>query len=97
MRKIVFILAMLISSITNAQEVINLVKQMKCSNAQFIMNEFAEKFGESPVWVGKTANGTHITLLVNKDKKTWTLLEYDASIACVLGVGEGGSDPNFST
>ena len=91
-------LAMLFSSLSlQAQEVVNLVKQMKCSNAQFVMNEFTQKWGETPIWVGKTANGTHITLLVNREKKTWTMVEYDAALACVIGVGEGGSSPDIGS
>jgi hypothetical protein len=97
MRKLLFAFALLISGATGAQEVIRLVKQLKCSDAQFVMNEFTQNYGESPVWVGKTDHNTHVTLLVNKDKKTWTMLEYDAKIACVLAVGEGGSNPDFGT
>ena len=95
MRKMFIMFVLMISSTTYAQEVVNLVKEMKCSNAQYVMNEFSQKWGEFPIWVGKTANGSYITLLVNKEKKTWTVLEYDSSIACVLGVGEGGSDPRI--
>lgn len=91
MKKFAFILALLFSSVSQAQEVVDLVKKMKCSNAQFVMNEFTTRYQESPLWVSKTVSGTYITLLVNKEKKTWTLVEYDANIACVIGVGEGGS------
>jgi hypothetical protein len=34
-------------------------------------------------------------LLVNREKKTWTILEYNVKIACVLGVGQGGSPPDI--
>jgi len=95
-RKLVFLIA-LFSSMLYAQEVIHLTKEMKCSNADFIMSEFTLKYGESPIWVGKTDRGTHITLLVNKTKKTWTVVEYDARLACVLGVGEGGSNPDLGS
>jgi len=95
MRKLLFMLAAMFASISQAQEVINLTKQLKCSDAQFVMNEFTQKWGESPVWVGKTDNGTNILLLVNREKKTWTILEYNVKIACVLGVGQGGSPPDL--
>jgi hypothetical protein len=45
--------------------------------------------------VGKTTNGTHVTLMVNKEKGTWTMVEYDAAIACVLGAGETSSRPEI--
>jgi hypothetical protein len=91
MKNIVLALA-LVCGAAHGQEVIDLVKQMKCSNADFVMNEFAVKFQEKPIWVSKTVNGTHIALVMNKEKKTWTLIEYDASVACIIGAGEGGSN-----
>ena len=82
----------LASSIANAQEVIELNKPLKCGNAQFVMTHFAQEYGELPLWVAKEkTTGSFITLLQNKETKTWTLVQYDASIACVLGAGEGGS------
>jgi hypothetical protein len=48
-----------------------------------------------PLWVGKTNTGTHITLLVNKEKRSWTMIEYDVSIACVLGAGDTSSKPEI--
>lgn len=95
MRKLILAVILTISGTAYAQEVMNLVKQMKCSNAEFVMNEFSQKWGEFPIWVGKTNNGSYITLLVNKEKKTWTVVEYDSAIACVLGAGDGGSNPNI--
>ena len=86
-----FIMAFLFcltSSIANAQEIIDLTKQMKCSDAQTVMNYFSDTHKESPVWVGKTVHNTHIVLLANKETRSWTMIEYDARIACVLGAGE---------
>ena len=81
----------LASSIAHAQEVIELNKPMKCGNAEFVMNHFAQQYGEMPLWVGKEMSGSYITLLVNKEKKTWTMVQYDGGIACVLGAGQSGS------
>ena len=89
MRKIAMaFLFCLTSSIANAQEIIDLTKQMKCSDAQTVMNYFTSVFKETPVWVGKTVHNTHITLLTNKETRSWTMIEYDTRIACVLGAGE---------
>jgi hypothetical protein len=81
----------LAGSIAHAQEVIDLTKPMKCGKAEFVMNHFAKEYGEMPLWVGKSNTGTHITLLVNKEKRSWTMIEYDGNIACVLGAGETSS------
>jgi hypothetical protein len=81
----------LAGSIAHAQEVIDLTKPMKCGKAEFVMNHFTQEYGEMPLWVGKDVSGSHITLLVNKEKRSWTLIQYDGTIACVLGAGETSS------
>ena len=78
----------LISSIAHAQQIIDLQKPLKCSDAQVVMNYFVDTHKETPVWVGKSVHNTHITLLVNKETRSWTVIEYDTRIACVLGAGE---------
>jgi hypothetical protein len=89
MRKIVMaFLFCLTSSIANAQEIIDLTKPMKCSDAQSVMNYFVDIHKEKPIWVGKSVHNTHITLMMNKQTRSWTMIEYDTKIACVLGAGE---------
>lgn len=78
----------LISPIANAQEIVDLTKPLKCSDAQTVMNYFTDVFKETPIWVGRTVHNTHITLLANRETKSWTMIEYDSKLACVLGAGE---------
>ena len=87
----------LISSIAHAQEIVDLQKSLKCSDAQVVMNYFVDTHKETPVWVGKSVHNTHITLLVNKETRSWTMIEYDSRLACVLGAGEdrSGSSPEI--
>ena len=75
-----------------AQEQIEMTKLMKCSNAEFVLRHFLENYGEEPVWVGKDkSTNTYITILKNKEKGTWTIVQYDSGVACVLGAGEQGT------
>ena len=93
----VALLFCLISSIAHAQEIVNLTKPMKCSDAQSVMNYFVDIHKETPIWVGKSVHNTHVTLLMNKQTRSWTMIEYDTTIACVLGAGEDktGSSPEI--
>ena len=93
----VALLFCLISSIAHAQEIVDLHKSLKCSDAQVVMNYFVDTHKETPVWVGKSVHNTHITLLVNKETRSWTMIEYDSRLACVLGAGEDktGSSPEI--
>ena len=88
----------LISSIAHAQEIIDLQKPLKCSDAQSVMNYFVDIHKETPVWVGKSVHDTYITLLMNPATGSWTMIEYGVKIACVLGAGEnrsGSSKPEI--
>ena len=87
----VALLFCLISSIAHAQEIIDLQKSLKCSDAQVVMNYFVDTHKETPVWVGKSVHNTHITLLMNRETRSWTMIEYDSRLACVLGSGEDKS------
>ena len=82
----------LISSIAHAQQIIDLQKTLKCSDAQVVMNYFVDTHKEIPIWVGKSVHNTHITLLMNAETRSWTMIEYDARLACVLGAGEDKSE-----
>ena len=87
----VALLFCLISSIAHAQEIIDLTKPMKCSDASSVMNYFVDTHKETPIWVGKSVHNTHITLLMNRETRSWTMIEYDTRLACVLGAGEDKS------
>ena len=89
----VALLFCLISLIAHAQQIVDMQKQIKCSDAQSVINHFSINYQETPLWVGKTGTGTHITLLVNRETRSWTMIEYDASMACVLGTGDVSSKP----
>jgi hypothetical protein len=91
------LLFFLIGPIANAQEIVDLTKPMKCSDAQTVMNYFVDNHKETPVWVGKSVHNTHIALLMNRETRSWTIIEYDVKLACVLGAGEDktGSNPEI--
>jgi hypothetical protein len=93
----VALLFCLISSIAHAQQIVDLVKPLKCSDAQSVMNYFVDIHKETPIWVGKSIHDTHVTLLMNKETRSWTMIEYDTRLACVLGAGEDktGSSPEI--
>jgi hypothetical protein len=91
----VALLFCLTSCIAHAQQIVDMQKQIKCSDAQTVMNHFSINYQETLLWVGKTDTGTHITLLVNQETRSWTMIEYDSNMACVLGAGETSSKPEI--
>jgi hypothetical protein len=100
MRKLLAVafLFCLTHSVVNAQEeIINLTKPLRCSKPENVFEHFLYYYEETPAWVGKTTNDTHITLLVNKSNRSWTIVEYDSVIACVIAGGnaETSSKPEI--
>ena len=90
MKKLLLLLMFATSSF--AQQQMEMTKTLKCSNAEYVFKLFKEDFGEVPVWVGRDkGTDTFIALLKNREKGNWTLIQYDAVIACVLGAGEQGT------
>lgn len=77
-------------------QLFDLQKIIKCTDAETILVYIAKEFNEQPVWVGKTMVNTHITLLANKEKRTWTIVEYDSKIGCVIAAGDSTSNLEFS-
>ena len=77
----------------NAQQITELRKPVKCSEVKWVMNNFYEQYGEQPIWVSKTEQGSSVALLHNPDTKTWTLIEYSDELACILDTGRSNSKP----
>ena len=47
---------------------------------------FSGDYQEFPIWMG-TGENSRFSLFANEKTKSWTLIQYDEKIACVLGVG----------
>jgi hypothetical protein len=49
-----------------------------------------EDYQETPIWFGKGEGKTpNYSLLVNQKTKSWTMIQFNNDIACVIGTGEG--------
>ena len=68
-------------------------KPVICEDAEIVLAALAEKYHEKVVWMGKDIkNGNAHILTVNEKESTWTYIETDGRIACVLGAG---TDPTL--
>ena len=91
MKKLLLLL-MLATPVFAQEQVFQLNKPMNCSSAQGLMEYLFKQHGEIPVWVGKeSTSGSYISIVMNKEKGTWTVIQYDAATGCVLGAGDKGS------
>jgi len=74
--------------VANAQ-VIQIEKPVVCSTLKIIVETISQDFQEQPAWRGNDAKSKYI-MFANSKTGTWTFIQYDDKIACVIGSGENG-------
>lgn len=75
----------LISSIAGAQT--QTAKPVLCFPIDVLLKEIRE-VGEEPQWMGTSTDGeSRYLLLVNKKDNSWTFIQFNGTLGCVLGVG----------
>lgn len=90
MRYLVVALLCLISGFSHAQ-LSEYERKVTCGSVKVIIKALTGKDAEEvPLWVGLSNTGdTQTAVLVNKETLTWTVIQYDTKMACVLSSGEG--------
>ena len=66
-------------------------KPIECADTKTLIQGLAsENYKEKPIWWGIEPGVTlsRYSLFVNEQTKSWTLIQFDEKIACVLGTGE---------
>jgi len=67
-------------------------KPVVCEDTQLVLRSITEEFKETPQWQGyNPQQGTSTVLTVNLTTGAWTLIEYTATTACIIAVGENAS------
>ena len=67
-------------------------KPVTCDATATVLRTIVEDFKETPQWCGSNPEqGTSTVLTVNPRTGAWTLIEFTAITACVIGVGENSS------
>jgi hypothetical protein len=61
-------------------------KELICDTPTNIIGPLTTTYGEFPIWIGQDTVSKY-ALLVNEETKSWTLIQFDESAACVLGAG----------
>jgi len=74
-------------NVVNAQ-MFRSTKVIVCDKAEIVLQTLMNQFEESLRWTGKDLqNGTTYALTSNPKDGSWTLIQTDKEIACVIGVG----------
>ena len=87
--KYIFAALVLISSVAHAQ-LQEYERKFTCGKTQFVISALTKTAQEKPIWVGTDPETkTQTMILQNTQTLTWTVVQYDQSMACVLQSGEG--------
>ena len=84
---------MLVLGIAVAQSV-TVQKPTECADTATLLRGLAgSDYKEKPIWLGTEPGVTlsRYSLFVNEETKSWTLIQFDEKIACVLGTGEAST------
>ena len=87
--KYIFVILGLISSIAHAQ-LSEYERKFTCGKTQFVISALTQNAQEKPIWAGADLqSGTQTIILQNNKTLTWTVVQYDQDMACVLQSGTG--------
>jgi hypothetical protein len=65
---------------------------MQCIRTNTLFQLLERERQQRQLWVGKDLpTGTYISLWINNILGTWTMIQYDSMMGCVLGTGEQAS------
>lgn len=66
---------------------VNVEKTMECAPTSLFLKGLSQsEYKEMPIWSG-SEDSSYYSLFVNEKTKTWTLIQFNEKIACVLGSG----------
>lgn len=68
-------------------EQIKLNKEVVCDDANIIFPAIAS-YGEQPMFVG-TLTASSIVFMVNAETQSWTVVQTDGKVACIIDDGTG--------
>jgi predicted secreted Zn-dependent protease len=87
--KYIFAALVLISSVAHAQ-LSEYERRFTCGKTQFVISVLTRNAQEKPIWSGTDPqSGTETMILQNNQTLTWTVVQYDRDMACVLHSGTG--------
>lgn len=93
MRYIVALVLMLVSFQASAE----LQKQSMgviCGPTEELISQLRDRYNETVVWNGKEENGNIVTLWLNVDKNTYTIIKTssDGKMSCSISAGTPGPE-----
>jgi hypothetical protein len=86
MRKSIAFLLALTSLVANA-EITETNKPVVCGDVKTVIENISDVYKESPYWIGAGSDRTKYVLMTNSTTMTWTMIQFNDKVACVIGTG----------
>lgn len=87
--KYIFAALVFLCSVAHAQ-LSEYERKFSCGETRFVISVLTKTAQEKPIWVGADPETkTQTMILQNTKTLTWTVVQYDQNMACVLHSGEG--------
>jgi hypothetical protein len=77
---------LLLPALAHAQPV-TVEKPVICDTPKVVIESLTGTHQEKPFWVGNDDKSRYI-MLVNESTGSWTMVQFNNSIACILGTGK---------
>jgi hypothetical protein len=88
MRK--FLLGVLLLPALAYAQPVTVEKPVVCEATEKVIESLQKgQYKENPTWIGYDDKSKY-ALFSNEKTKTWTIIQFNETIACIIGVGEGG-------
>ena len=87
--KYILLFLALFTSVTHAQPSTT-KKEVYCDKTEILIPVIKGKdFQEVPIWFGKgDGKAPNYSLFVNSETRSWTIIQFNNELACVVGSGE---------
>lgn len=85
---LILIIPLLTSAESEVADAFIMEKKLVCDQTSVMMEVLTKgNAQETPIWGGSNDNA-RFGLLVNQETGTWTMIQFNKDIACILGHGE---------
>lgn len=82
------LLGVLLLPVFASAEPVTVEKPVLCDTVKTVMETISGgRYKEQPYWVG-TDDSSKYVMMVNEQTKTWTLVQFNDQVACIIGSGE---------
>jgi len=88
MKKFALIAVLFAGSALANDSVFEMHKVMSCDKTKLVFDLLRKEYQETPIWGGEKEKSKYV-LTVNTSTTTWSLVEFNNDVACLVDAGVG--------